>query len=392
MPADPLAFPHEAVHEPIDKQRRHTTGLVRKKATAALAVGSFVATELFSATSPAAPHPKAVPSSMSELARLRDDIKELHQRLDAQARANDQLSSLVGQRNEQLSSLIQRQGDEIRASRREIAARLVSEDRAVSSLVTSSTRSQIAAVVLLLGLLVEIVGALLLAGPSLIAEQHDVFTLRSTPGLKDLAMTDTVATPRMDFLGSLGAIFLFLGFVIQFIGTLIALGVSGGLVCTLVAVAVTPAGLLFRFLLGQTHGQSRAQKLATIARNLRRMLPRVGRARCELCFRRVASEDTVRWVQEPATEGHPFLHPPHRWHVGHAECLDRSGWYLTRTKQPFAHTKNATIGEFLSLRVPEFDQWWDQHTAHWTEKRGYVYRPTAQEDEYRRILTKLRRG
>jgi hypothetical protein len=236
----------------------------------------------------------------------------------------------------------------------------------------TSQRSQSAAVILLLGLIIEIIGALFLAGPALIAKQVDIFSLRAGPPLTDLAMRDVHAEPRMHFLGSLGALCLLIGFVLQYVGTLVAISVGPALLATLVAIASGISVWTLVFLLGQTWDQPRLEKLSKLATNTRRvLLPLWWTAdRCDHCGESFHRDGVVWWLQEANTPPHQYLHAPYRWHAGHPQCLTASCWYLDPHGNLSRHLKQSDVRGFVAEEAPRVTAWWLASNKHWDAVRG----------------------
>jgi hypothetical protein len=256
----------------------------------------------------------------------------------------------------------------------------------------SSTRSHVVAVILLVGLFIEVVGALFLAGPALVAKQEDVFSLDATPGWSDLQIHDIGGEQRVNFLGTLGALLLALGFVVQFTGTIITLGISPTWTALLAVVAISGAAIIFNFLLGQSTAQSRSEKLAVLWRNFKRILPQCNVCCCDYCNANIGPDEAqVRWREAKRPEKYPFLYPPHRWHVGHAKCLDESPWYPPIAKLPGQapeETKTATFDQFLSERGDRED-YWARYVRDHNSKSPKPITSTPPEIEYRAVLRKV---
>ncbi len=263
----------------------------------------------------------------------------------------------------------------------------------------SAFRSHVVSAILLFGLLVEVIGALFLAGPALTAKQEDVMSLRPTSGWQDLALHDIDGDRRVNFLGALGAAFLVLGFVIQFAGTLLGLGIRTVWAVPMILLAVGVAGYVLYFLLGQSPEQSRLVKLSILWRNFRRLITLDRSCRCDCCNKRLNDKTgEVRWRQQRPAENHPYLYAPRKWHVGHPACLDASGWY-TPIYEPggtAADTiKRASFSEFL-LQRPEREKWWDGWRNDVASKPSARRRRPEElinpaEHEYRAALKKVQR-
>jgi hypothetical protein len=153
------------------------------------------------------------------------------------------------------------------------------------------------------------------------------------------------------------------------------------------------------FLLGQSPGQSRIEKLSILLRNFRRLITGDHGCRCDCCNKPVNDKTgEVRWREQAPAEKYPYLYTPREWHVGHPACLDASGWYepIQGVDGKEADTvKRASFAEFL-LQCPERDRWWNG----W--RKDAASKPSARrrsaddlinpaEHEYRAGLRKVQR-
>lgn len=239
----------------------------------------------------------------------------------------------------------------------------------------SSNIAKLGAIILLTGLLIEIIGATVLAGTHLVTEQKEVYTLKSTPPSNDLSMTDVNSEPRIDFLGAIASFMLFLGFVLQFSGTILVLSLPAWLAATMVALAIIPGTLVMYYLLGQSYNQSRKKKIKVILKNIKRNLTPSFGAKCEICSKNLKfNESYVFWSKEPNSEKYPYLHTPYNMHLGHKKCLESSGKYEQPKNRNLElqeielHQK--TVAEFLTQDVPEMKAWWSEYRRHWAEQRN----------------------
>lgn len=237
----------------------------------------------------------------------------------------------------------------------------------------SSNISKIGAIVLLTGLLIEIIGATVLAGTHLVTEQKEVYTLKSTPPSNDLSMTDVNSEPRIDFLGSIASFMLFSGFVLQFSGTILVLSLPAWLAFTMVALAVIPGTLVIYYLLGQSYNQSRSKKLEIILKNIKRTLIPSFSAKCEKCSKNLKFKEAyVFWSKEPASENYPYLYAPYNMHLGHQVCLAGSGKYVrSKNRNPqlteIEHHQK-TVADFLMQDAPEMKKWWIEYRKHHADR------------------------
>lgn len=347
----------------------------------------------------AAPLPlraEALPKDDKELAALRRDIAALQADVQRSRTEGSELRQQAGEIGSQLAETKVRL-----ESAQQRLAKLAKEEeslaRASEETSASLRRSNLAALVLLVSLVIEVVGALLLSGPALLAKQKEIFSLASTAPLVDLGTRDVNAEPRMNFLGSLGAFFLVSGFLGQFVGTLIGLGVSPAYGAALLIVALVPTGFLIYFLLGQSRDQSRREKIRLVFRSLWRIVrPRAWTAKlCDHCGRKLDSDDaTVAWLKEPGSKGYEYLHPPSDWHLGHAKCLDDSDWYRNANGKPYESKQQAPLITFWKTNRVEIEQWWVGHNKSEFQRRGKRSADPegqhAHEQEFTRFCARLR--
>lgn len=293
----------------------------------------------------------------TDLSRIEDNSGQQFLRIDKELGVLEGVRSEIKSTNNQISS--------IKKSVKEISL----------AWAQSSSIAKIGAIVLLTGLLIEIIGATVLAGTHLVTEQKEVYTLKSTPPSNDLSMTDVNSEPRIDFLGSIASFMLFSGFILQFSGTILVLSLPAWLTATMVAFAVIPGTLVIYYLLGQSYNQSRSQKIKVILKNIKRNLTPSFGAKCEICSKNLKfNESYVFWSKEPNSENHPYLYTPYNMHLGHQNCLAECGKYeqskdrhqeLQEIEQ---HQK--TVADFLTQDVPEMKKWWTEYRKHWSERRN----------------------
>jgi len=237
----------------------------------------------------------------------------------------------------------------------------------------SSNISKVGALILLCGLFIEIIGATVLTGNHLIAKQEDVFTLKSTPPSMDLSLNDINTEPKINFLGSLASILLFLGFILQFGGTILIFSLPTWLTISMILLSIIPAFLIIYYLLGQSYNQSRTDKIKIVFRNFKRnFIPEFG-LKCDFCTQKVNKESAqIWWVQEPNSENYPFLHQPHYMHIGHEECLSKNDTYNPDPTRNIELSEiniiKVPVQEFINNKIPKLKKWWIDYNS-WAEKR-----------------------
>jgi hypothetical protein len=207
----------------------------------------------------------------------------------------------------------------------------------------SSTLSKIGALILLLGLFIEVIGATLLAGADLSNKIELIRSVRLEYTLGDLAIEDKMKDNVMTFYGILGSILLVIGFCFQFTGTIIILGLPWFVLILFIAIAIIASFAVLTFLAGQNVNQPLSEKARIFFRNLKRVIifpirqRFVGRRTivCEICQKSMlCSKAEVWYKQETQSEQYPYLYPPYGFYLGHADCLKEI--YPDKEKQHFS--------------------------------------------------------
>ena len=134
----------------------------------------------------------------------------------------------------------------------------------------ASWLTKLGSIILLIGLMLEILGASLLSGSNLAQPQEDVLTLKPTKPLVDLSTSDVNKEPRLIFLGTLGTFLLVLGFLLQFSGAVVSIDISTYFSVISIAFALCASVIVPFYLLGQTSEQTRIKKIRTLWMNVRR--------------------------------------------------------------------------------------------------------------------------
>jgi hypothetical protein len=264
------------------------------------------------------------------------------------------------------------------------------------------SRTEVAASLLLLGMLFEVLGGTMLAGAFLSAKQEHVASLLRSKPMNDLALVDKQHEPVMNFYGTIGGAFLVLGFILQFAGTTITSWLPlAARILSLVVATVIPFCLTLYFL-GLTPGQSRRAKIRIITHNLKQhlVLPAIHKmagaqdVECEVCLRAV-STDLLRvwWLYEKNSENYPFLNQPYSFHYGHERCLpccdDYDVFFDVPGKYPSLHLGKDTARSFVENRVPEWRDWFAKFHEHWTKVRSQQSETTAPQERMERVYRKI---
>jgi hypothetical protein len=250
-----------------------------------------------------------------------------------------------------------------------------------------------------LGLLVELIGATLLAGSNFVTPQEDIFTLSVTRPLRDLALTDVVQEPRLKFLGILGTFSLIIGFTLQYCGTLTILSLPWWIFSLLIAIAaILGLGVIY-YLAGQDPDQVRKDKFRVLSRNIKRnIITKIkyfhNELLCDYCNGPVTNyTGEIWWMQEPNSDRYPFLHEPYKWHIGHPICLQRSGWYTIHrpdnNTMPQINLRNVKFDKFIQEQVLELEEWWTKHRQHWSTACGRDNGITSAQEDFQRLKHRL---
>jgi hypothetical protein len=292
---------------------------------------------------------------------------------------------------------------------RELARRVVADGQALEQIQIqaqgASHRSEIAAILMILGMVIEILGGTLLAGAHLSAQQTRLAGLRAGRPLLDLEVRDTRYEPILSFLGLLGSIAIVVGFGLQLAGTLVtsSLPITVRLIAATAAISLSFA--LLWFFLGQTPDQTRADKIKIIIHNVKRniLLPivrvllRTQVVECEICLAAVPPRELeVWWLEQENSEKFPYLHQPYDFHYGHANCLPCADDFVkhaerARNQAIETHTKLVKVkaDDFIGKTVPELREWYKKFHAHWSEKRGIPSEKTAMEEQLETVSRRV---
>jgi hypothetical protein len=313
----------------------------------------------------------AIDALKKETSSLRTQLVELREANKLQAQ---QLSEAVSSTKEEVSE-IHAQG-EAQVNRAEAEIRQIEANFTVS---TSHIRA--ASILLMIGLFIEITGATLLAGNSLMGGIKRVYKASIEASIVDMEMESVNKKEVADFYAYLGALLLALGFLFQFASTLISLSLTTYLSILLGVVALfVPLAILY-YLTGQTPGQSRAQKIRIVFHNMNRTLVSpvvsflIGRWRiqCDGCLRYIPLDRGQIWfVNHEEAKDHPYLFMPMFFHFGHPACLehiDRFSSVLNPANDAVNHISpfrvdKVTPDDFMKhtyQRLHEFFQGWNRN-------------------------------
>ncbi|WP_259070856.1 hypothetical protein HDF24_23745 [Mucilaginibacter sp. X4EP1] len=190
--------------------------------------------------------------------------------------------------------------------------------------------SKMGSIILLLGAFFEIIGAILLAGADLSNKMEPIKSihLRYTAG--DLAIQDHLKDNVMTFLGVVGSLSILIGFCLQFIGTIIVLGLIWYWMLIIAGIAILISITLITFLANQTLGQPLKEKVKIFIHNvhtvfifpIKKKLANNHTVVCEICQKFMQYEEAEIWYKQgDNTESFPYLYPPYGFYIGHSKCL-----------------------------------------------------------------------
>lgn len=280
--------------------------------------------------------------------------------------------------------------------------RLEGDQRRLTAMIddnqATSVRNDIATILNIVGMIFGVVGGVLLAGSQLSARQERITDLRVTRSLMDLGLRETRKEPILNFFGLLGSIAIAIGFVLQFIGALVAAPLPWLVLTVLGAGALTFVAWLILFFLRYTPNQTPTAKAAVVMYNLRRhILQPMWRAifrrqavTCQVCLQDLTLADTqVWWLYEENTENFRYLHQPYDFHYGHEECLPQTpafGVYFdVPGKYDRLHLSKASAKAFLEQEIPKLRNWYVDFHRHWTEVRKSPSEETAWEEQLNHV-------
>ncbi len=268
----------------------------------------------------------------------------------------------------------------------------------------NSKLSSEGAIILLVGLLIEILGALLLGAPVLATKIEELSDFEIDPGL-DLAMHAPKKEAVLIFFSMIGNVLLFLGFTAQFVGTALVLSVDWSMQLTIVLFGLAVGFSMVLWLLGIDPEQSRTQKIAVVWKNIQRIfrlkingLMLRGRE-CESCLKKVDKDQSyVFWYDEGNTTSHPYLHSPSKFLVGHEECINKEVTQNIEAQKnlqqrdkikPHLHTMKGS--DFISKRLDEYKNWFIGHYDHWLKIREDWHKPSKYEIAMDAAVAKIRK-
>lgn len=265
--------------------------------------------------------------------------------------------------------------------------------------------ARLGAIILIFGLLIEIIGATLLAGDNLSAKIKPIYSLTIKADLGDLAMNDVTKDSVMKFHGYLGSIMLILGFIFQMIGTILVIGLSIYIKLFVIILSCLISILIIYYLTGQTPIQTRKEKAIIIWFNIKRLLllPFLDKIlfssknRCDYCLKKT-NDGIITFLDEKNSEGFPYLHSPQSFHYCHPDCIktiDDYEFYFNKSNDLSSalskvELKKLTIKEYIESVYPALLEFFknqrnDRNTKWNNFKGGPDYSEVEAEKMYKRV-------
>ena len=257
-----------------------------------------------------------------------------------------------------LSKQINQKDKQIEILQKEISNQKKQIDNTEINLLNFSKTSKLGAFFLLFGILLEVLGATLLASFSLSFKIEPIRYNKVNYSVGDFGVADKMKDNLINFYGILGSLLITLGFLFQFIGTILVIGFTIWLLILFIFIALFLSIGLIIILSGNTIGQTKKQKFKIILMNLKKLLiipladkilyPK--KIHCEICTKHL-SFDIARlgYVNPKNTSETPYLNLPHSFYYGHSECLDNK-------LENIEEVKTYNLKSFLKSELQELEE------------------------------------
>lgn len=317
---------------------------------------------------------------------IQNDIENLRSTQELRdSKLNDELKSEASSREIRDSEL----KDRLKSGLKNIDTRLNDIELRIghldNTILVNLYRSKLGAIILLVGLILETIGAILLSGNNLVNKIEKIRSVKIETGLFDLSMENIVQKSVLGYLSGIGSIALVFGFMLQFTGTLLV--ISQAQIQTalfLVIGIIVPITIVF-YLTGQNPDQSRKEKIAILIFNIRitffnsicsKLLPK-SITYCDICGEFLKSKNGEIWfLQEKQTKEHNSLHKPHNIQFGHEKCLCNDPSYeedlKTGSLMDALNTNSIhkmALDEFLNINYSQLKNWFKDNKADWQKKK-----------------------
>ncbi|MEA1973407.1 MAG: hypothetical protein U9N34_08970 [Candidatus Cloacimonadota bacterium] len=249
--------------------------------------------------------------------------------------------------------------------------------------------NRIGSILILLSLLFEIPGAIFLGGANLAHDQPHVFSLYPTPDtVKAWSFGLEKVWDRLSFYGLFASFFLIIGFLMQVVGITFILSLSLWSSVCFIIIAIGICFSIVYFLLGQHPNQSRNEKIKIFYLNIRRLFPFYNSVRCDYCSKRVSKSNChVWWIKAPDPETRPYSTDLKKMHIGHKECLEKSGWYKYIGNNEKLYEVSPL--DFMETYLQNLEEWWAAKRANSTSEKGKIRGGTQYDHEYITVVDKI---
>ena len=249
--------------------------------------------------------------------------------------------------------------------------------------------NRIGSILILLALLFEIPGAIFLGGANLAHDQPHVFALFPTPDLvKAWSFGYEKVWDRLSFYGLFASFFLIIGFLMQVVGITFILSLSLWSSLFFIIIAFGICFAIVYFLLGQHPDQSRKEKIRIFYLNIRRLFTLTNSIRCDYCSKQLNKNNCqVWWVKAPDSKTRPYSGEFKKIHLGHKECLKKSGWYKYIGNNERLYEVSPL--DFIENHLQKLEEWWTGKRANSTSEKGKKRGGTQYEYEYITVVEKI---
>jgi hypothetical protein len=273
------------------------------------------------------------------------------------------------------------------------------------SYLASMKRSRIGSIFLLIGLLVEVIGAILLASNTLVSRIEKIHSLDIDSGLVDMVIEDQVQKGVLIFLNGIGSLLIAFGFLLQFSGTILVIAQSGIELTIILSLGLLIPTLLFLFLVNRTPDQTIKEKISILFFNIKVLFlnklfqfihPRKT-SYCDICGKIIKKKNGSVWyIKEDDTKGNNSLHKPGYVRFGHELCLLNDKLFTIELKtdswmdQINTHKiYKLSCDEFVNHDYNKIKKWFKENKADWEIKKGLSYK-CHYEAEYDRLFSRLK--
>lgn len=330
--------------------------------------------------------PKALNSSLQSQNRQKRAID----RVSAQQKELSARFLVLEERFSELLALVETQGSERMLAANNIESEIAKNSQQVRELTDGFTEiekeiddsfraNRIGSVLILIALLFEVPGAILLGGSNLANEQPHVFSLSATPDLvKAWSFGYEKVWDRLSFYGLLASLFLIVGFLLQVGGVMLILSLHIWTSLLFIAIALVLCLSIVYFLLGQHPDQSRSEKVKVFWLNLKRLFPLTRTERCDYCSEKITKDQCqIWWVHGRELKN---------FHIGHRECLERSGWYHNLIEKE--KLNKASPSDFFSRYLGALKELWEEKRAGCPNEKGRKPGGTQYEYEFNAVVAR----